>query len=131
VQRGAFTIGDGSSPTPAPQPPDPDDTGVTLKGQVVDADTERGIENAVILILKPGVALEDLTEDNLEENTAAFGLTDSEGFYITAPPLEREQTYSVVIVADGYEARVFEDALEITADDPELIEIDPIPMAQE
>ena len=130
VQRGAFTIGDGSV-DPGPQPPDPNDTGVTLKGQIVDADTERGIENAVILILQPGVSVEDLTEDNLEENTAAFGITDSEGFYITAPPLEREQTYSVLVVADGYEARVFEDVLTPTADDPELLEIEPIPMAQE
>ncbi|HET9495173.1 MAG TPA: trypsin-like peptidase domain-containing protein [Chloroflexia bacterium] len=130
VQRAGFTIGDGS-PNPTPQPPDPVDTGVTLKGQIVDVDTERGIENAVILILKPGVTVEDLTEDNLEENTAAFGITDSEGFYITAPPLERDQTYTVVVVADGYEARVFEDALTISEDDPELLEIEPIPMAQE
>jgi hypothetical protein len=130
VQRADFTIGDGSV-NPTPEPPNPDDTGVTLKGQIVDADTERGIGNAIILILKPGVTVDDLTEDNLDENTAAYGLTDSEGFYITAPPLEREQTYTVLIAADGYEARVFPDALEVTSDDPELVEIDPIPLTQE
>ena len=48
VQTGTFTIGAANS-VPTPQPPNPDNqTGVTLKGQIVDADTQAGIANAAI-----------------------------------------------------------------------------------
>jgi hypothetical protein len=101
---------------------------VTLKGQIVDADTQEGIPGAVVLLLKPGVSLNDLTNDNLEENTAAYGQADQDGYYITAPPVERGQTYTVVVAADGYQPGIFEDGLEIGDNDADLLDIDPIPL---
>jgi hypothetical protein len=131
VQQGTFTIGDATAePTPeAPATPGPDQTGVTLKGQIVDADTQEGIPGAILLILKPGVNLNDLTQENLEENTAAVGQADQDGFYITAPGIDRGQTYSVIVAADGYQAGIYEDALTINEDDADLLEVDPIPLS--
>lgn len=130
VQSGAFTIGDGSEPTPEPPPVDPDGVGVTLQGQIVDADTEKGIPNAAILILRPGTSLDDVTQNNLDSLTIAAGLTDTDGFYITAPPIPAGETYTVVVVANGYQARGFEDALELTDDSPDLINLETIPLSK-
>jgi hypothetical protein len=130
AQSGAFTIGDGSSPTPEPPPVNPGGEGVTLQGQIVDADTEEGIANAAILILKPGTTLDDISQDNLQSLTVAAALTDGEGFYITAPPIPAGDTYTVVVLANGYQARGFEDGLEISDDSPDLVNIDPIPLSK-
>lgn len=130
VQTGAFTIGDGGEPTPEPPPVNPDGQGVTLQGQIVDADTEEGVENAAILVLQPGTKLDDVTQDNLESLTVAGALTDADGFYISAPPIPAGETYTVVILADGYQARGFEDGLELTADSADLINLDPIPISK-
>jgi hypothetical protein len=126
AQAGGFTIGEGGTPNPEPPPVNPGGEGVTLQGQIVDADTERGVANAAMLVLKPGTTLDDITQDNLQSLTVAAALTDSDGFYITAPPIPAGDTYTVVVLANGYQARAFEDGLELAADSPDLINIDPI-----
>jgi serine protease Do len=130
VQQGTFTIGNATAQTTpeVPSTPGPNETGVTLKGQIIDADTEEGIPGAVILVLKPGVSIDDLTNDNLEANTAAFGQADQDGFYITAPGIDRGNDYTVIVVADGYQPGIFEDGLTINSDDPDLVELENIPL---
>ncbi|MEO8285617.1 MAG: serine protease [Chloroflexota bacterium] len=130
VQSGTFVIGDANS-EPTPEPPGPSqDNGVVLKGQIVDADTQKGIPGAMILLLKPGVNVNDLTNSNLQENTAAVGQADQDGFYITAPGVERGQKYSVIVAADGYQAGIYEDGLTIGANDADLLEVDAIPLTK-
>ncbi len=128
VQQGSFVVGNPTA-DPTPQPPTNNgDTGVTLKGQIVDADTQKGIPNALILILKPGVKLSNLTNANLQQNTAAAGQADQAGFYITAPGIARGKKYSVLVLADKYQPGTFEDGLTIGASDADLLEVDPIPL---
>jgi hypothetical protein len=130
VQTGTFTIGAANS-VPTPQPPNPDNqTGVTLKGQVVDADTQEGIANAAILVMKPGTKLADITQSNLQTLTVAGGVTDSDGFYITAPPIEAGQTYTVLILADGYQPVGYEDGLDIPSGSHDLLELDPLSLSK-
>ena len=82
----------------------------------------------MILVLKPGVSLNDLTNDNMEANTAAVGQADQDGFYITAPGIDRGNDYTVIVVADGYQPGVFENGLTISNDDPDLVELEAIPL---
>lgn len=128
VQKGNFTVGQGDRP-PDPQPPDPGDSGVVLQGRVVDADTERAVPGAVLVILKPGTALDAWDQSNdaaAQEMLAASAVADQNGNYVTVPGLSRGQTYTVIVAAANYERRVFEDALEIAADEPGVAEIEPI-----
>jgi len=56
----------------------------------------------------------------------AYGVTDTEGLYTIDRPLPRGDVYSAIVGAKGYE-RIAEDfALEITEDDPDLVELDPL-----
>ncbi|MEN9934840.1 MAG: hypothetical protein RLZZ387_1419 [Chloroflexota bacterium] len=103
------------------------DAGVVLVGKIVDANTKRAVAGAMMIILKPGVTLATFEESGFaDEYVAAMGTTDRRGTYQTAPGLPRGEVYSVVIGAKGYTPRSFEDALEITEDDPEVTEIEPI-----
>ncbi|HST03528.1 MAG TPA: trypsin-like peptidase domain-containing protein [Chloroflexia bacterium] len=131
VQTGTFTIGVANS-VPTPEAPDPNQqgTGVTLKGQVVDADTQEGIANAAVLIMQPGTKLDDITQSNLQSLTVAGAVTDSDGFYITAPPIEAGNTYTVLILADGYDPVGYEDGLDIPATAHDLLQLDPLSLSK-
>jgi serine protease Do len=123
VRHGAFSVGDQTDPGQVQS------EGVVLSGMVIDADTEQPIPNAYVLLFQPGTSLEDVqnaTEEEFDQMLVAGGITDEEGLYITAPGLERGQTYSAAILAEGYQFRFFEDALEILEDDPDLIEMEPV-----
>jgi S1-C subfamily serine protease len=125
---GAAPINNGNDPAPSPNPnPRPNTKGVVLQGQIVDANTKRGVNGALIIILQPGVTAEDFEESGFsEELVAAIGSADRSGHYRTAPALARGEVYTVIVGAKGYQPRVFENALEITNDDPEVTKLETI-----
>ena len=46
--------------------------------------------------------------------------------YTLNKPLERGEVYTVIVGAKGYVRIAEDDALEITEDDPDVIELDPL-----
>jgi hypothetical protein len=127
VQTGDFVIGTPGA-TQVPTPPGtgaPD--GVLLQGQIVDADTGAGLPSAALVILQPGVSVADFDNaDKVDPLIAAVGLSDQDGYYITAPPLARDQHYTVLVGKAGYTRRAFEGGLELTAGDPDLVHLEPL-----
>jgi S1-C subfamily serine protease len=129
VQQGGFTIGSAQGNT-TPTPPQPSTEGVQLKGRIIDADTQDGVAGGVIVVLKPGTTLDEWDNSSGDDLAAAIGVADSDGYYLTSPGLDRDQTYTVIVAARDYDRRVFEDGLEITNDDPTLIELDDLAIQQ-
>jgi serine protease Do len=86
---------------------------VTIRGIIIDADTGRGIPGAIIGILEPGVSIADF--GRIQDGTyyAGFGECDRAGRYIIDNPLLKGQVYSVVILADGYEPLMVDNALRV------------------
>jgi hypothetical protein len=124
VQQGQFVVGTGT-PGPKQTPIPPTDNGVVLQGRIVDADTGDGVSGAAIIILKPGVtASQWANAADSDSLTQAAGVADSDGNYLTSPGIPRSQTYTVLVGAQGYQARVFEDGLEIADKDPDVIPMD-------
>jgi hypothetical protein len=119
VQRAGFTVA-GSAPAPQPG------GGVVLRGSIHDADTRRGIPNATFWVLEPGLSVDEWAEMTGDEGNAAIGNTDLNGQFQTAPPLERGQTYTVMVSARDYQSRQFIDGLQITNDDKAVLNLDPI-----
>jgi uncharacterized GH25 family protein len=105
--------------------------GVTLSGYLLDADTGKGIQGAYVILLKPGVTVRQFAQQQLNEQIAAAGQTDSEGYFRTAPPLARGYTYSVIAAAEGYKTIAEDDALAIEDTDPDETELDPIYMVKQ
>lgn len=107
VQSGTFQVGGAKGTAPQkPQPPAAPAAGnITVTGKVTDADTKRGIPNAVVIILNPGVSPDQFanaSDADVDSLVAADATTDSSGAYATAPGLLPGKTYSMVVVADGY-----------------------------
>lgn len=130
VQEAGFGIGQrpgGVKPSQKPKPAE--DRGVTITGTVLDYATGRPIANAIVVFLKSGLTVDDFDEDESDgkvDTVLAYGVTDTEGLYTIDRPLPRGDVYSAIVGAKGYE-RIAEDfALEITEDDPDLVELDPL-----
>ncbi|MDY7041918.1 MAG: carboxypeptidase-like regulatory domain-containing protein, partial [Chloroflexota bacterium] len=97
LQEGSCLVGEGDNPPPPPPPPPGDE--VTIYGSVLDADTQRGIRDALFIVLKPGITLDEFqfTEDEVE----VYAETDRNGEF-ELDPLPADGVYSMVILADGY-----------------------------
>lgn len=96
VQTGEFAIGGGTS-----RPSASDE--VVVVGVVVDANRRtRPIADATVVFLKPGVKLDQWLRTQRAADILTGAVTDKDGWFQLADPLQRGQTYPVIVVADGY-----------------------------
>jgi S1-C subfamily serine protease len=107
--------------------PVPVEEGVILTGKIVDANTKRGVSGALLIVLNQGVSFDDFESSGFDESlVAAVGTADRSGKYQTSPLIARGVSYTVVVGAKGYEPRVFEEGLEITDSDPDVVDVEDI-----
>ncbi|MCC7360391.1 MAG: carboxypeptidase regulatory-like domain-containing protein [Anaerolineales bacterium] len=78
---------------------------VTVEGTVKDKKTKKAIKGATIIVLNPGVTVEDwLDNDQSEDDVYTAGQTNSKGVFKLEDPLTRNETYSLIVVAKGYKS---------------------------
>jgi hypothetical protein len=99
------------------------DESVTVEGVVTDKKSRKPIRGAVILILQPGISVEDWIEnDQADEDVFTGGKTDSKGQFTLEHPLEREVTYSIVVVAKKYKP-LANDEFVISAEEEDPVQL--------
>ncbi|MFZ5916097.1 MAG: S1 family peptidase [Chloroflexota bacterium] len=99
LRSGETTVGEGRQDKP---PDDEDDTeGVVLDGYVRDASTAKGIQGAFFIVLLPDVTLADFEWD--ESQVLVLAETDRNGYFQLEDALDPEESYSIVVAAQGYE----------------------------
>lgn len=130
VQEGGFTVGRKSGGSLKPSKPTPVvDEGVVVSGTVIDHSTRRAIRGAIVVFLRPGVTVDDFDgdqSDGKEDSILSYGITDANGQFTVSPPLPRGEVYGAIVGATGYFRIAEDEALEVTEDDPDLIELDPL-----
>ncbi len=72
-------------------------TGITLTGQVVDADTGRGIAEIFIAVLKPGYDPDAWVNDPQNDQVLTFTQTDQSGNFQMTDTLPRGQKYGLIV----------------------------------
>jgi hypothetical protein len=76
---------------------------VLMAGVVVDADTGRGIANAVVVILKEGVTIDQFTNSGNDKSLIYDAAqSGSDGSFQMNLPLARGSSYAAFAVAEGY-----------------------------
>lgn len=98
---------------------------ITVGGAVTDKKSKKAIKGATILVLEPGVTVQDFIDGGQKENDVfTAGQTDSKGKFVLADQLLRETGYSIIVVAKGYKATAA-DGFTISADeeDPVVLNI--------
>jgi putative serine protease PepD len=77
--------------------------GVTLYGVITDADTNKPVSGTLVLVLKPGVTFDQWYANDLpKEDVFTSSQTDSKGYFIMPTAINRNQAYTVVGAAEGY-----------------------------
>lgn len=76
--------------------------GVSVSGKVTDADTGRGINDAVVIVLKPGIDVEAWLDDPYEEAIYTNAEASRNGEYKLPALLQRGQRYEAIAFAEGY-----------------------------
>ncbi|VAW32542.1 hypothetical protein MNBD_CHLOROFLEXI01-1177 [hydrothermal vent metagenome] len=93
--------------------------GVTLEGEILDADSGKPLNGAVIFILQPGTDLDAWLDDPTDTAVYTFAETNEKGQFTLPLPLERDVSYPGVAAQTGY--RNNDGFLEFTAEDPDTI----------
>ena len=91
-------------------------SGVRMVGEIVDAETGRGIPGALFILLRAEYSVEDFTWDGAQ--VLATSVSDAEGYFEIPMRLPLDQFYSVVVRAEGY-LPVNADAIEVTVETPD------------
>lgn len=119
----------GESP-PAPSTVSEENTtpGVTVGGQVVDAQSGLAVPGAIVLFLAPGTNVSDVDDDNLTQVAYTTGLADSTGHFVANRTLLRPARYGVMVVADGYRWIGTDEAVEVGDDAPATLDMGSIPL---
>jgi len=117
LASGTTQLGGGTTDDPANQQ-------VTVDGTVVDQDSGKPIEGALVIILKPGITVQQFADDDFAQDDAyTWSETNSKGEFILPDPLTRNVEYSLVVSAEGYQL-LGVDGFAITDDLEEPISLD-------
>jgi len=119
----ALFDGDEAPPVVLPDDEDVQEDGVTVSGTIVSADTGRGIEGALFVVLQPDVTVEEFLEDLLEEQTFAYAETDRDGRFVLRRPIPRGERFGVLVGAEGYTAQWENGWLYFDEGDPDQVDL--------
>ncbi len=97
--------------------------GVTLTGQITDADSGRGIEGIYFAVLKPGVDPNSWISNPDTSQIFTVAVTDSDGNYTMPDPLPRGQKYGIVVGNNKLGYPSVTAALNIKADAPDTVNL--------
>ena len=106
-----------------------EDTDTEISGSIVDGRTNRGIADALVIALKPGIKAQDFVRKQDQKMAFTYARTDRRGNFTFPQQLPKGQAYSLIVVARGYQDLAVESALRISANAPEQAMLNPIPMS--
>jgi S1-C subfamily serine protease len=90
-------------------------SGVQMRGQILDAETRRGIPDVTFVLLSPQFSVSDFKWD--ASQIYALAISDRNGNFEVDRPLQYDAPYSVVIAAQGY-LPISSDGVKVTTSSP-------------
>ncbi|KAA3659329.1 MAG: hypothetical protein DWQ04_22600, partial [Chloroflexi bacterium] len=103
-----------------------EDSDTQISGKIVDQRNGRGIKDALVIVLKPGVRANDFVRNQRPDMSVTSTKTGRNGRFTFPKQLPKGTAYGLVVVARGYRDMVIEGALRIGAHAPEKAEINPL-----
>jgi len=113
--EGSITVGGVASPSTT------SGEGLWIRGYVINANTRRGIEGALYIVLNPGITVGDWEGD--EKQVYTFAQTDLNGYFELPYALERHQSYGILVWAEGYRPVIGDDVLIGDEESPYDVEV--------
>jgi S1-C subfamily serine protease len=92
--------------------------GVRIYTTVLDDATEAPVRDALVMVLKPGINTSTLDMNRLDDQTIAWGKTNGAGEVRLKQLVPVPGTYTVMVIAPGYEPLIGENELHLDAKTP-------------
>ena len=92
--------------------------GVRISSKVLDAASEAPVRDALVMILRPGVKAKQVDVNRLDDQVLSWGRSNAQGEVQLKQPVPVPGTYTVMVVAKGYEPLMGESELHLDADTP-------------
>lgn len=108
-----------------------DDRDSEVSGRIVDSRSGRGIEGALVIVLKPNTSLRSFLQSRREGDVQTSTETGENGSFTFPQQLPKGRSYGLVVAARGYEPITVEGALRIGPDSPEHAELGDIEMERD
>ncbi len=115
LAEGSIKVGGAAAPSTTPG------EGLLIRGYVINASTKRGIGGALYIVLIPGVTVEDWNGD--EDQVYTFAQTDINGYFELPYALERNQSYGILVWAEGYRPVIGDDVFIGDEESPYDVEV--------
>lgn len=106
-------------PTAGEDLPDP---GVVVRSRVIDAANDEPIPGAVVVVFRPDIKARTVDFDRLEEQALSWGQTNTGGEFTLGRGVPRGNTYTVAVMAQGYQTLTADDVLPIGPTTPALFD---------
>ncbi len=108
-----------------------DESDSEISGRIVDADSGRGIDGALVIVLKPGVEMRRFLSTRRESDVESSTESDRNGSFKLPEQLPKGHAYSMVVAARGYRPLTVEQALRVSAGAPEHADIGEIELERD
>jgi hypothetical protein len=92
--------------------------GILISTKVVDAANDRAVPGAMLMVLRPGVSSSDVDMNRLDDQVVAWGRANAEGEVHLKHPVPSPGTYTVVVIARGYQPLLGDAALRLDEETP-------------
>ena len=91
--------------------------GTRIYTTVIDDATEMPLRDALVMVLRPGVSTSSIDLNRLDDQAIAWGRTNAQG-EVRLKQLVPAGTYTVMVMAQGYEALIGDSELHLDANTP-------------
>ncbi|MEP6866634.1 MAG: trypsin-like peptidase domain-containing protein [Deltaproteobacteria bacterium] len=91
--------------------------GTRIYTTVIDDATETPLRDALVMVLRPGVSTSSIDLNRLDDQAIAWGRTNAQG-EVRLKQLVPAGTYTVMVMAQGYEALIGDSELHLDANTP-------------
>ncbi|MBA3821132.1 MAG: trypsin-like peptidase domain-containing protein, partial [Deltaproteobacteria bacterium] len=92
--------------------------GVRIATRIIDAANEAPVRDALVMVLRPGVNAGSIDVNRLDDQVLAWGRSNTQGDVQLKQPVPVPGTYTVMVVARGYEPLIGEGALKLDGTTP-------------
>ena len=99
------------------------DSDSQLSGRIVDGNSGKGIGKAVVVVLKPRASLRRFLVQRDQADVQSSVESKADGSFVLPDQLPKNQAYSLVVAARGYDPLTVEHALRLSAGAPEHADV--------
>jgi S1-C subfamily serine protease len=96
--------------------------GVQIQSRVLDVANEAPVRDALVMVLRPGVNASTVDVNRLDDQVLAYGRSNAQGEVLLKQPVPVPGTYTLMVIARGYEPVIGEGELTLEANTPAVFD---------